>query len=502
MNRTVIIVGAGPTGLMLAGELRVAGVPVVVLDTLPEAVPFSRSLFVQNRTVEALRMRGLDWFADAPRWLRYNFGFLNLPRLRDDSEFVPRHAPQQEFERLLAERAEQLGVDVRRGHEVVGLVQDEAAAHVTVRSAAGTYQLSAPFVVGCDGGRSTVRKLAAVDFPGTASTLHGITSYLSLPDNRLPDGPQAAIHPGGIVAIAELEPGRFRATCIEFDRAMPDRDTPPTLDDLLTGVRRVSGQELAVTEAHWISRFGNATRLAANYRQGRVLLAGDAAHIHFASAAQGLNTGIQDAVNLGWKLAAEVNGWAPEDLLDSYHRERHPVGARVCMYSQAQVAMYHPVDKVAPLRGLFGKLMTLDSVRDHLLGLATGMDIRYPDDTGAGHPSVGLRMPDAPLTTAAGATTIYGGLHDGAGLLLDLTGRDDEGAGADGWADRVRHVRAEPVATVEARRVLVRPDGYVAYAEAGEPDDDALRAALTRWFGQPRAGSIARGGVTAGSSAG
>jgi 2-polyprenyl-6-methoxyphenol hydroxylase-like FAD-dependent oxidoreductase len=505
----VAIVGAGPVGLMLAGELRRAGVDVVVLERLTEPVHWPRSLFVQNRSIEVLAQRGLDWFADAPRWHNYNFGFLHLSRLRDDSDFVPRYAPQHRFEELLEERAGAMGAEIRRGHEIVGLVQDGAGVTARVRADTGQYDLHAAYLVGCDGGRSTVRKLAGIDFPGTASTVSGITAWVSVAADQFPGGVHADIHPSGIVAVARLEPGLFRATTIEFGTGLPDRETEVSTEEMIAAARRIAGVDLAVEETHWISRFGNATRLAADYRRGRVLLAGDAAHIHFASAAQGLNTGVQDAVNLGWKLAGELAGWAPPGLLDSYHQERHPVGRRVCMYSQAQVALYHPLDEVAPLRELLAELFGIEDVSRFLLELSTGTGIRYPFEAVA-HPLLGRRVPDAPLVGSDGAGTIFEALRLGHGVVLDLGGGGSAAGGdvrdtAGGWADRVAVVRAEPVAELEAKVLLVRPDGYVSFADADGGDRGGLRRALTTWFGAPNPpapGDGAAGVVRAGSSGG
>jgi bifunctional hydroxylase/dehydrase len=483
---TVVIAGAGPVGLMLAGELRRAGIETVVVERLVEPVRWPRSLFIQNRSMEVLDQRGLDWFSESPRWRNYNFGFLNLGRLRDDSEFVPRYAPQHEFERLLEERAADLGAEIRRGHEVVAVDQDVDGVTVGIRAGSEDYRLRAAYLVGCDGGRSSVRKLAGIDFPGTSSTLSGITAWLSLNGEQFPGGVQADIHPTGIFAIAQLEPGLFRATTIEFDTE-PDRATEVTVEELRDAGRRIAGIDLDVNEVHWISRFGNATRIAARYRAGRVLLAGDAAHIHFASAAQGLNTGVQDAVNLGWKLAAAVQGWAPPGLLDTYHDERHPIGERVCMYSQAQVALYHPLDEVGPLRALLDELFQLEDVSRHLLELSTGVGIRYrmagDRDAADRHPLLGCRMPDVALTSADGPRTVFEALREGRGVVLvaDGAGRPAE---LSGWQDRLA-VHSVAEAALGASVVLVRPDGYVAYVDPAGVDHDGLRSALARWFGEP-----------------
>lgn len=492
MNRTVVIAGAGPVGLMLAAELRLADVPAIVIEPLTDPVQWARSLFLQNRSVEVLRQRGLDWFSDSPRWVSYNFGFLSMKRLANDAEFVPFYAPQHEFEGLLGERATALGTQLRRGHRVTGVRQDDQGVDVEIASPDGSYELRAAYLVGCDGGRSSVRKLAGIPFPGTASTLSGITAWVTLTEDQFQTGIQAEIYPTGIFAIARMESraGLYRATTIEFETELPDRDTEVPIDELVEAARRIAGVDIKIASAPWVSRFGNATRVAAKYRHGRVLLAGDAAHIHFASAAQGLNTGIQDAVNLGWKLAAEVNGWAPAGLLDSYHDERHPVGERVCMFSQAQVALYHPIATVTPLRQVISELLQQEDVSRHMLELATGMGIHYPAMASVAghrdaHPLIGRRIPNVPLVGSDGAATVFEALRAGQGALIDLTGGMVARNVSFGWDGRVPVVTAEAAPGLDAAVALVRPDGYVAYADRDGADDEVLVKVLTRWFGAP-----------------
>jgi len=488
MNRPVIIAGAGPTGLMLAAELRVFGVEAVVLERRPEPIPWSRALVLQRRSVEVFQQRGLHWFDDAPRWYSHNFGFVNLTRLNDREEYVPFRVAQRRVERLLEERCAETGVDLRYGHEVVAVAQDDDGVTVGVRGPDGAYELRGAYLAGCDGGRSTVRKLAGVDFPGTASTCHGVTADVDSVGAEHPDGIKPQLTDKGLFAVTPLDDSDlFRATFIEFGVPLPDESVPVTVDELRDGIRRVTGLELELGEVHWLSRFGNATRLAAEYRSGRVFLAGDAAHIHFPSGGQGLNTGIQDAVNLGWKLAADLHGWAPAGLLDTYHAERHEVGRAVCMYAQSQVALYHPLDRVGPLRSIVSELLSLEDVARYLLGLVTGVGLRYPLPGADAHPLIGQRVPSVELVTPSGSVSTNETLHDGRGVLLELTDGAADLGDLSGWADRVAVVRGKPAPDLAASVALVRPDGYIAYAHDGAAAPEALHAALRTWFGEPDA---------------
>ncbi|HEY3870271.1 MAG TPA: FAD-dependent monooxygenase [Actinocrinis sp.] len=490
MTGTVIIAGGGPAGLMLACELRLAGVEAVVLEERPEPIPWSRSMALHTRSIEALRQRGFDFFEGARPWSSYNFGFLELTRILDDPAQIPLLVPQLDVERALEARARETGADIRPGHQVVGLVQDEHGVEVEVRTATGDYRIRGDYLAGCDGGRSAVRKLAGIEFPGTASRVHGVTADVEFA-SEVPSEINARLYPAGLFASGEFEPGVHRVTSIEFDVQPPGREVPMTIDEVRESARRVAGVELDIRKVRWVARFGDATRQATAYRSGRVFLAGDAAHIHFPSAGQGLNTSIQDALNLGWKLAGAIKGWGGSALLDTYHAERHPIGARVCMYSSAQVALYHPLDKVGPLRELFSELLRLKQVSTHLLGLSTGLGLRYPMEypgiarTEAPHPLLGGRAPDVKLAKDGGVTSVAATLQSGRGVLLDLTGSDTVGAVAAGWSDRVDTVAAQPVEDLDAAVVLIRPDGYVAHADRDGRDVEGLRAALSWWFGAP-----------------
>ncbi|HEU5472379.1 MAG TPA: FAD-dependent monooxygenase [Actinophytocola sp.] len=495
MDADVVIAGAGPTGLMLAGELRLAGVDVLVVERLAERTGESRAGGMHSRTLEVLDQRGiLDRFLaiGEPQPVGH-FSGLYL----DFDEFESRHPYplmilQSAIERLLEEWAVELGVRVRRSSEVRGIRQDGTGVTVEVGTAqATTATLRARYLVGCDGGRSAVRKLAGIDFPGTPATMTALIGDVELPD--LPeDYVWVRRCPTGDFSAIAFEPGWHRVITSEYDRDA-DRDDPPTFERLRESLIRLAGTDYGMRSPRWISRFNDAARQAARYRAGRVLLAGDAAHIHFPAGGQGLNMGVQDAVNLGWKLASVVRGQAPESLLDSYHAERHPVAARVLHNTRAQAALARPGPQTDALREVFGSLMVFDDVNQYLRGMLTALDIRYPTD--GDHPLDGRRVPDADLKTADGATRVYELLHAGRPVLLDLHGSTEVAAAAEGWADRVDLVEARseddhwPVPAIgeipAPAALLIRPDGHVAWAaDAGDaPDTAALRTALTTWFG-------------------
>ncbi|RSS58330.1 rifampin monooxygenase [Streptomyces sp. WAC06614] len=476
----VIVAGGGPTGLMLASELRLAGVGAIVLEKLDRPADVIRSRGLHVRSVEVMAQRGLlDRFLAAGQRFSVGGPFAALampwPDSLDTAHPYGIAITQPETERLLTAHALGLGVEIRRGCEVVGLDQDEDG--VSVELADGT-RLRARYLVGCDGGRSTVRKLLGVGFPGEPSRVETL-----LGDMEVTADPAELA-----AAVAEV-----RRTQLRFG-AMPeggegvyrfivpaaavavDPSVPPTLDEFKAQLRAVAGTDFGVHAPRWLSRFGDATRQAERYRVGRVLLAGDAAHIHPPTGGQGLNLGVQDAFNLGWKLAAEVNGWAPEGLLDSYHAERHPVGARVLSNTRAQIALLGTDPGAVALREVFSELAAYEDVRRHLTEMITAVGVRYADDQGPsgteGHELVGRRLRDVPLKQGS----LYDLMHTGRGLLLDPTGR----LSVTGWADRVDHVAERGGEELGVPAVLVRPDGYVAWA--GEEQRE-LRPHLERWFG-------------------
>ncbi|WP_330335313.1 rifampin monooxygenase [Streptomyces sp. NBC_00536] len=474
----VIVVGGGPTGLMLAAELRLHDVRVVVLEKLTEPTGESRGQGLHARSVEMMDQRGLlDRFLAVSK--KFSVGGLfggvmkAWPERLDTAHPYGLAVPQPVTERLLDERALELGTEIRRGHEVVGLGQDEDG--VSVELADGT-RLRARYVVGCDGGRSTVRKLLGVGFPGEPASVETLIGEVQVTED--PETITAVVEKVRTTemrfGLAPTENGTWRVI-VPADGVAEDRATAVTLEEFKERLRAVAGTDFGVHSPRWLSRFGDATRQAEHYRVGRVLLAGDAAHIHPPTGGQGMNLGVQDAFNLGWKLAAAVNGWAPEGLLDSYHTERHPVAARVLRNSRAQMTLLGSDAGATALRELFSKLMDFEEVNRYVTGMITAVDIDY--DFGEGHALLGRRLRDLQLK---GGGRLYELMHEGRGLLLDQTGR----LSVAGWADRIDHVVdvVDAGEELDAPAVLLRPDGHVAWV--GEDPQDLLDR-LPQWFGTP-----------------
>jgi bifunctional hydroxylase/dehydrase len=494
METDVIVVGAGPAGLMLTGELRLAGVRVTLLERLPRPTGQSRGLGFTARTMEVFDQRGLlGRFGEIETSNVGHFGGLPLDfGLVRGAHFGGKGIPQARTEQMLAGWVDDLGTDVRRGHEVTGLDQDADGVWVDVAGPDGPVRLRASYVVGCDGGRSTVRKAAGFEFPGTAATME-----MFLADVRGVEVRPRMIGetlPGGMVMAGLLDNGVTRLIVCERGTPPKRRTEPIGLTEIADAWERLTGQDIHHAEPVWLSAFGDATRQATYYRQGRVLLAGDAAHIHLPAGGQGMNASIQDSVNLGWKLAAAVHGWAPPDLLDSYHTERHAVGERLLMNTQAQGLLFLSGTEMQPLRDLMTELIRFDEVAKRLIGMVSGLEIRYEMGTGT-HPLLGLRLPNSKLITQPGVVQTYQMLHEGQGLLLDLADDGPLRDIASGWADRVAVLRAQPVSTGPedddplsgTSAVLVRPDGHVAWAAPGGGKAE-LTAALSRWFGHPGRG--------------
>ena len=485
MSAEVIVVGAGPVGLMLAGELRLGGVEVVVYERRTERSGESRGLGFTARATEVLDQRGLlERFDKVESSRQGHFGGIPMDfGILEGSHFGVRNIPQFKVEQMLEEWATELGAQIRRGYDVVGLQSGVDAVTAVVDGPDGRFEHRAAWLVGCDGGRSTIRALAGFDFPGSDATREmyladvvgrGITPRFI--GERVP---------GGMVMSAPIGEGVDRIIVCPVGEPPPDGSRQVTWEVVADAWQRLTGESLHGAETRWVSAFTDATRQVTEYRRGRVLLAGDAAHIHLPAGGQGMSVGIQDAVNLGWKLAAVVRGWAPGGLLDTYQTERHAVGARVLRNTLAQGTLYLSGSWIMPLRTVMAELMTLPEVGRHLSGMVSGLDIRY--DVGAdGHPLVGARMaPDTQLELAGGERTTVGALlHRGRGVLV---GADDGGKlarQAAGWSDRVDVVAGRFVPAPGRDlppAVLLRPDGHVVWA-GGD-----LEAALRRWFGAPAA---------------
>ncbi|WP_367128164.1 rifampin monooxygenase [Saccharothrix sp. HUAS TT1] len=471
----VIVAGGGPTGVMLAAELRLHGVRVLVVEKDEEPTGIVRSLGLHARSIEVMDQRGLldRFLAQGAQYpLRGSFaGILTpSPERLDTAHRYLLGIPQTTTDRLLTEHAVELGAEIRRGCELVGVSQDDDG--VTVDLADGT-RLRSRYLVGCDGGRSAVRKLLGIDFPGEPAANEWLLGELEV------DAPQEEVE--AVVAevrkthrafgVGPIGGGLYRAVA-PAEHVVEDRTAPPTLDELKQQVRKLAGTDFGMRSPRWLSRFTDATRLAERYRSGRVLLAGDAAHIHPPMGGQGLNLGVQDAFNLGWKLAAEVRGWAPEGLLDSYQTERRPVAADVLDLTRAQAELTSVEPGPQAVRRLFSELLDFEEVNHYLIEKVTGIGIRY--DFGGGHELVGRRLRDVAL----GRGRLYGLMHGGRGLLLDQGGR----LSVAGWEDRVDHV-VDVIAAdedLDVPAVLLRPDGHVAWV--GE-DQQALLTSLPRWFG-------------------
>lgn len=494
-NHDVIIVGAGPVGLMLACELRLQGVLPVILERLSKPTGLSKALALQGRGVDLLDARGqLERFGVEGKLVIGLPHFAGIPldvgRLRGrPPKFL--FIQQARTEALLEQWAGELGVEVRRGHEVVGLEQDDAGVTVHIRSDAGERSLRARYLVGCDGGKSFVRQRAGIDFPGAPPTLLARLGDVKLSVERdaagqivLPDGTRAPFRLG-----VPLGDGYCRVTTLEPYPEGFDRDAPMTLDELGASVRRSFGIDLEMREPRWLSRFTDASHQAATYRAGRVFVAGDAAHVHLPAGGPGISTGINDAANLGWKLGAEIQGWAPRGLLDTYHAERHPVGARVLLHTRAQGALMTPSVHIAALRELLGEMLQQEQALRFITDVLQGADTRYDMGDAEPHPLVGGWVPDTSIVTAAGARRLPELLRAARGVLVLFSKRDDLHELTAGWSGRVDVVGGTSAPGDEGiDALLVRPDGHVAWAAsrpAGAEARAGLSRALVRWFGEP-----------------
>jgi 3-(3-hydroxy-phenyl)propionate hydroxylase len=483
-ERAVVIAGSGPTGLMLGAELALAGVDVAIVERRASRdVEGSRAAGMHSRTIEVLDQRGIaDRFLSegiTRQTVHYSGIFMDI------SDFPTRHnyvlgLLQYRTERILADWVGQLGVPIYYGSEVAGVAQDDTGVDVEL---SGGQSLRAAYLVGCDGGHSLIRKTAGIEFPGWDPS----TSCL-IADVQMAEEPEWGFHRrgGGVLhALMKFEEGPARVLVAE---PQVGHTSEPTLADVSQALIAAHGTDYGMHSPTWISRFTDVTRQAATYRDRRVLLAGDAAHVHFPLGGQGLNTGLQDAVNVGWKLAQVVGGVSPESLLDTYEAERHPIAARVLHNTMAQTALSGPGERIDALRDTMAELLRMDEPRKRIAAMMSGLDIHY--DLGDEHPLLGRRIPDLDVVTPNGPQRVYTMLNEARPVLLnlDVPGHFD----ITPWADRVRLIDAKYDGTFELpilgavtapAAVLIRPDGYVAWA--GDLTHPGLPNALATWFGPP-----------------
>jgi 3-(3-hydroxy-phenyl)propionate hydroxylase len=494
-KHAVVIVGAGPTGLMLAGELALAGVDVAIVERrASQNLIGSRAGGLHSRTIEVLDQRGIaDRFLSQGQVAQVaGFAWIRL----DISDFPTRHnyglaLSQNHIERILAGWVDELAVPIYRGREVTGFGQDSTGVDILLSDG---HALRADYLVGCDGGRSLIRKVAGIEFPGWDPSTSNLIAEVEMAEGA--EEPKWGLRRDahGIHSLSRLDDGRTVRVMVTEQRL--GRTGEPTLGDLSEALVTVYGTDYGIHSPTWISRFTDLARQAASYRKGRVLLAGDAAHVHYPAGGQGLNIGVQDAVNLGWKLAQVVKKTSPGSLLDSYHTERHPVAAMVLRNTMAQVALLRTDDRTNALRDFASELLSMEEPRKRFAAMMSGLDIHY--DLGDGHPLLGRRMPDLEVVTAGSASLsgplrVFTLLHDARPVLLNL----DEPGGFDitPWAHRVISVEAKYAGNWELpvlgqvaapTAVLIRPDGYVAWVgEGGDGTNTGLRDALTTWFGLP-----------------
>jgi 3-(3-hydroxy-phenyl)propionate hydroxylase len=479
----VVIAGAGPTGLMLAGELALAGIDVAIVERRPnQDLAGRRAGGLLTRSIEVLEQRGI-----AERFIaqgqKHEVSMFSGTRFMND--LPTRHnyvlgLPQLPIERTLAAWVSELGVTIRYNHEVGGFAQDASGVSVALNDGES---IRARYLVGCDGGRSPIRKSAGIDFPGWDAA----TSWL-MAEAEVTAEPKWGFTEDarGKHAIAKAEGGFVGVVLVEPQV----RDDEPTLKDIREALVAVYGTDYGMHNPRWITRFTDMARQAASYRDRRVLLAGDAAHVHSPVGGQGLNTGLQDAVNLGWKLAQVVKGTSADTLLDSYHAERHPVAARVLRTNIAQVRLARPDDRTTALRETLTDVLALDEPSRRLNAQMSGLDIHY--NFGEGHPLLGRRMPDLDIVSAQGSVRVFSLLHAARPVLVNF---GEPGAlDITPWAGRVQLVDAKydgtwelPVIGVVAAPmgVLIRPDGHVAWV--GQGTQAGLVEALSKWFGSPNA---------------
>ena len=485
-EHAVVIAGGGPAGMMLAAELALAEVDVAIVERRPDHVLVgSRAGGFHSRTIEVLDQRGV-----ADRFLaegQVAQAAMLATTVLDMSDFPTRHPYslgiwQNQIERIMAAWVAELRVRIYYGCEVTGFAQDDAGVDV---ERSDDQSLRAQYLVGCDGGRSVIRKAAGIEFPGWDPTRSNLIAEVETTEEP-PRGIRTDAT--GVHGLHKMEDGKTVRVVVTEREIGPSSE--PTMRDLSEALIAVYGTDFGIHTPTWISRFTDMTRQAAAYRAGRVLLAGDSAHVHYPAGGQGLSLGVQDAVNLGWKLARVVNGTSPESLLDTYQDERHPVAARALQHTMAQAALQRRDERMKALVDVVSELASMDEPRKRLAGIISGLDIHY--DLGEGHPLLGRRMPDLDLVTGDGPLRVFELLHDAKPVLLSLG--EPGGFDITPWADRVQLVEATYVGAWELpvvgevtapTAVLVRPDGYVAWV--GDRTEVGLPEALTTWFGPPTA---------------
>jgi 3-(3-hydroxy-phenyl)propionate hydroxylase len=485
-EHAVVIAGGGPTGMMLAAELALAKVDVAIAERRPDHVlADSRAGGIHSRTIEVLDQRGVAdrFLAEGQVAQVARFG----TTVSDMSDFPTRHPYslaiwQNQIERIMAAWIAELPVRIYYAREVTGFAQDYTGVDVELSDGES---LRAQYLVGCDGGRSVIRRAAGIGFPGWDPTRSNLIAEVEVTE----EPPRGVRYDAvGVHGLHMLEDGRTVRVVVTEQELGPSSE--PTLHDLSEALITVFGTDFGIHHPTWISRFTDMTRQAAAYRAGRVLLAGDSAHVHYPVGGQGVSLGVQDAVNLGWKLAQVVDGTSPESLLDTYQDERHPVGARALRHTMALGVLQRQDERIKALVDVVSELASMDEPRKRLAGIVSGLDIHY--DLGEGHPLLGRRMPDLDLVTADGPLRVFELLHDAKPVLLDLSEQDAFDIAP--WADRVKLIDASyneewelPVlgAVTAPDAVLIRPDGYVAWVGGGS--NLGLVEALTTWFGPPRA---------------
>lgn len=485
LDTQIIVVGAGPVGLALAGELRLGGAEVIVLEQRNSRITESRASTLHARTMEIFDSRGLlEAFGELPNELVGHFGGIALD-LGLPSRYPGQwKVPQTRTEELLEERALSLGADIRRGWKLLDMAKDGGSVQIVAGTPDGVRTLRAAYLVGCDGEESSVRRLTGSAFPGQPALrelLRADVTGLEIPNRRFERMER------GLAIAARNKAGVTRVMVHEFGRDARSRTKKPDYQEVVTAWKLITGEDISEGKPLWVNSFGDANRLLARYRDGRVLFAGDAAHQQMPSGGQALNLGLQDAINLGWKLALQVGRYAPKDLLDTYHSERHAVGKRVLANIRAQGSLLLGGTEVDPARTLLAEMIQADHNRTYLAGMISGLDIRYPVGDGA-HPLLGAFLPDTTLTTNQGSTTTTALLRGGRGLIVDFGGERTASLRWIGelWRDRVTTVTAHPNLDgplQNTNAVLIRPDGHIAWLDVGSTEPAC--AALRRWFGPP-----------------